>query len=129
VIALLASVILAEGFGLNGSQYDGWVRTFSIFAVVSIPWTLAAMFFPPRLSPARIACASLGLIVAASAVLITTSQYSDGYQGSYRWPHALAWLGLVGLLVLPAAVSLPGVRNRRDAPTDEPPRSARRSLM
>src|SRR4051794_35284886 len=56
LVACLASTILAEGFGLNGPQYDGWVRTFSIFAVVSIPWTLAAMFFPPRLSPVRIAC-------------------------------------------------------------------------
>jgi peptidoglycan/LPS O-acetylase OafA/YrhL len=116
LIACLASTILSAGFGLNGPQYDGWVRTFSIFAVVSIPWTLAATFFPPRLSPVRIACASVGLIVATSAVLITTSQYSDGYQGSYRWPNALAWMGLVGLLAIPAALTVPKNRSDRGRP-------------
>jgi hypothetical protein len=116
LIALLASTILAAGFDLNGPQYDGWVRTFSIFAVATVPWTLAAMFFQPRVSPARIACASLGLIVAIGAVLITTSQYSDGYQGSHRWPNALAWIGLVGLLAIPTALSVPGNRSDRRRP-------------
>jgi hypothetical protein len=114
LLGLLASTILAEGFDLNGSQYHGWVRTFSIFAFLTIPWTLAAMRFQPRLSLGRIGWAGLGLFVATTAVAITVWRYADPYQGSHRWPDALAWLGLVALLAVPAALSVPDLRRDRD---------------
>lgn len=112
LVSFLASGILAVGFDLNGSQYDGWVRTFSIFAVATIPATIAAVVFQPRLTPKRVVVATLGLVCASIAIAITVTQYGDSstapYQGSHRWPNALAWIGLVALLAVPAAMSIPG---------------------
>ena len=97
----LAAVLASSIFGLNGSQYDSWVRALQIMAALLALAALAVWIgvLDVTRKRARIVVAvSAGATVIALAIL-TTKLYTDGSPHYPHWPHTLAWISVTAFAV------------------------------
>ena len=111
ILAAFLAWVLAGWADVNGSNYDGWSHAFAAFVLVVLVADAIALKVRPRLNPARIAIATIGVAIAAISALVTIHWFGDGHPTS-RMASVLAWIGFASLGVAAAALALP---TRNDA--------------
>jgi drug/metabolite transporter (DMT)-like permease len=112
-------VYLGAIFGLNGEQWQWWRWA----ATAGAGLVLVAALLPPRARfgvlpesgrAAAAAGGALGAALVAVSVTVMAHRYSDPYSGPLFWPHALAAIAFLGLLIGLVSVALAaGRRDRR----------------
>jgi hypothetical protein len=119
VVVAVGLVVLGGIFGLNGDQWHWWRWAATTGAIV----VLVAALLPSR---ARLAVAPgssrsaaaaggvLGLALIAVSLTVMAKRYSDPYGGPLFWPHTLAAIAFLGLLITTVSVAMgAGGRARR----------------
>ena len=105
ICAAFASWFFSAWFGVNGPNYDGWSRTFAVFAGVVVLALLVSLVTRPKVTRVRVSVATTAAIVVVVLVEVTVHWYGDGTPRS-DVPPVLAWVGLAALLVAAVAVSV-----------------------
>src|SRR3954454_330306 len=111
VVLAVCLVYLGAIFGLNGEQWQWWRWA----ATAAAGLVLIAALLPSRARVAvmpggsRSAAAVggvLGAVLVAVSITMMAKRYSDPYSGPLFWPHALAALAFVGLLIGVVSVTM-----------------------
>jgi hypothetical protein len=102
----LASWFFSAWFRVNGPNYDGWSRTFAVFAGVVVLALVVALITRPTLSRPRAVVATAAGVLVAALVVVTNHWYGDGTPHS-NVPSVLAWVGLGVLILAAGAVTAP----------------------
>lgn len=105
VLAALGLVMLGGIFGLNGEQW-GWWRWAATAGAVLVA-TASVLGATGRLAVksrsgrfAVVGGAALGATLVAASIAVMAGRYSDPYSGPLFWPHALAAVAFIGLLLV-----------------------------
>lgn len=111
ICAAFFSWIFSAWFGVNGSNYDAWSRTFAAFVGVIALALILALIRAPTLSRLRVTVAVTAMTAVALLVAVTVHWYGDGTPHS-DIPSILAWIGLAALTVAAGALWVPSIRRR-----------------
>jgi peptidoglycan/LPS O-acetylase OafA/YrhL len=118
---LLAVCLLYLGaiFGLNGQQWQWWRWAATagagvVLVAALLPSRARVSVLPGRSRAAAAAGGALGAALVAASITVMAKRYSDPYEGPLFWPHALATLAFLGLLIGIVSVAIgAGGRDRR----------------
>jgi hypothetical protein len=106
ILGALLAWGLAGWAAVNGPNYDSWSHAFAAFPLVVVVADAIALIVQPRLNPARITVASVGVVITAISAFVTVHWFGDGHPPT-RMASVLAWIGFTSLCVSAAALSLP----------------------
>jgi hypothetical protein len=102
--AVVAGALLVVGFlfGLNGDQWDWWRWTSWAAALVVASGTVRII--RRRRPTVRLRRRELTIVIVAgltagTSIAVMANRFSDPYGGSLVWPHILACVALIGVVV------------------------------
>jgi hypothetical protein len=113
-------VYLGAIFGLNGEQWQWWRWAATagaglVLVAALLPSRARFAVLPESSRAAAAAGGALGAALVAVSVTVMAHGYSDPYSGPLFWPHALAAIAFLGLLIGLVSVALAASRRDRRA--------------
>jgi hypothetical protein len=121
VVLAVGLVYLGAIFGLNGEQWQWWRWAATagaglVLVAALLPSRARFAVLPPESGRAAAAAGgALGAALVAVSVTVMAHGYSDPYSGPLFWPHALAAIAFLGLLIGLVSVALAASRRDRRA--------------
>lgn len=120
VVVAVGLVYLGAVFGLNGEQWRWWrwaatAAAGVVLVAALLPSRARSAVLPGRSRFAAVAGGAIGVALVAVSVTVMAERYSDPYSGPLFWPHALAAIAFLGLLIAVAGVAMAAGRPDRRA--------------
>jgi hypothetical protein len=118
VVLAVGLVYLGAIFGLNGEQWQWWRWAATagaglVLVAALLPSRARFAVLPESSRAAAAAGGALGAALVAVSVTVMAHGYSDPYSGPLFWPHALAAIAFLGLLIGLVSVVAASRRDRR----------------
>lgn len=111
VVAAIGLLMLGSIFGLNGQQWGWWrwAATAGAGLVVIIAVLCSKVRFAESSRTSRfalVAGAAFGAALVTVSSVVMADRYSDPYSGPLFWPHALAAVAFIGLLLVVVSAAM-----------------------
>jgi peptidoglycan/LPS O-acetylase OafA/YrhL len=120
VVVAVGLVYLGAVFGLNGEQWQWWrwaatAAAGVVLVAALLPSRARSAVLPGRSRFAAVAGGAIGVALVAVSLTVMAERYSDPYGGPLFWPHALAAIAFLGLLIAVVGVAMGAGRPDRQA--------------